>query len=117
MTPLEIAARLEKFGMWRTVERIAREHRVEPIDVVGRTCRASVVAARHHVWSVIRDTLAMSYPEIGSFFEFDHSTVLEGIRRHHQRGADPLWDKRRTWRQSTGYATTAGPNGPCVRTH
>ncbi len=77
-----IVERLKRFGILRSVERIAKIYCVTAQDIVGRCRSTNIVAARHHAWAVIRWTLVMSYPEIGALFDVDYSSVMHGVRKY-----------------------------------
>lgn len=80
-----IESRMRKHGMWSAIERIAREHRVDAMRVIGNDRFSSIAAARHHTWAVIRWTLGMSYTEIAIFFSVDHTTVMSGVRKYEKQ--------------------------------
>lgn len=69
----------------RAVRRLAGTYNVPPQIIVGRRRTANVAAARHHLWALIRDTLAMSYEDIGAMFRVHHTTVMSGIEKHRER--------------------------------
>ena len=41
----------------------------------------SIADARHRLWTVLRHTLALSYPELATFFEVDHTTILSAVHK------------------------------------
>lgn len=49
----------------------------------GRTKR--VGRARQHAMAILRDRYSWSYPEIGLALGRDHTTVIAGVRAHHER--------------------------------
>lgn len=52
----------------------------------GPSRNKALTQARHWAMAEIRATGRASLPEIGRFFGFrDHSTVIHGVARHHQR--------------------------------
>jgi hypothetical protein len=54
-------------------------------ELVGKDRATRLVAARHAVMWRMRRELGLSLPAIGRLFGRDHTTVLNGIRRHEQR--------------------------------
>lgn len=50
-------------------------------EIMGPRKPAHVAAARQVAWYVIRTETVFSYPEIGSRFRRDHTTVLHGVAR------------------------------------
>jgi chromosomal replication initiation ATPase DnaA len=37
--------------------------------------------ARHHLWTVLRHTLDLSYPKLARAFGCDHSTIVSGVQK------------------------------------
>jgi hypothetical protein len=62
-------------------------------DLQGPRKHAELVAARHAAYLLIRERLGYSTPLIGrQLGDRDHTSVLQGIRRAHQRlAAEPDW--------------------------
>lgn len=55
-------------------------------DVTSSSRLNDLVIARHEIWARMRDELSWSYPRIGrAFGDFDHSSVISGIRAHAER--------------------------------
>lgn len=50
-------------------------------DDTGRERGARVVRARHRLWTVLLDTLGLSYPDCAALFEVDHTTVMHAVRK------------------------------------
>lgn len=59
----------------------ARAFNVQPAAVRAHNRRASAAAARHTFWWVARELWQFSFPELGAMFDFDHTSVMKGIRR------------------------------------
>lgn len=76
-----VLRRLSERDMLETVERHARLHGVTAEDVCGRGRTAAVSRARQAVWLHLRETTALSYPELGALFGRDHTSVLYGVRK------------------------------------
>lgn len=78
---VSVRVRLERLGMWPTVERISREHYISPDIAISRDRHASASRARHHIWAVIRWTLGMPYHDIACIFDVDHTSIINGVDR------------------------------------
>lgn len=81
--PAIICDNLARVGCLTLATRLAREYRVTLPNMLGRSRMPNAVRARHRLWAIMRDTLALSYPEVASCFGTDHSTVLCGVRKRH----------------------------------
>lgn len=69
----------------RIVQEVAAQHDLTPEDLTGPRSRRTESRARHEaMWRIRRET-RLSYPQIGRFFNRDHTTVINGVRRHEQR--------------------------------
>lgn len=67
---------------------VAGRHGI-PVEVMlGRSRKASVVAARFHFFWAMRTFTDMSLPEIGRRVGFDHATVRHGALRWSQMRFD-----------------------------
>lgn len=49
-------------------------------DLLGRDRHKTVAWARQLAMALVRQRLALSYPEIGRVFNRDHSTVIHNVR-------------------------------------
>lgn len=79
------------------IDRVATEHRVQPVDLVGPSATRKTSRARWAAYACIVDTVTIagsppSLPQIGRWFNRDHTTVLYGLRRH---CSDLAWTKVR----------------------
>jgi hypothetical protein len=45
-------------------------------DLLGRSRQPTVVAARHELWRLTKDSWGLSYPETAAIFGVDHTSVL-----------------------------------------
>ena len=72
-------------GALEALERIASEHGVTPVEVLGRDRSRSVARARAHFVHVLRSSSSLSYPEIGKLIGRDHSTAMHLERAHEIR--------------------------------
>jgi hypothetical protein len=50
-------------------------------EVIGESRSAHVARARHRLWTVLLDTLGLSYPACAAIFEVDHTTVMSAVRK------------------------------------
>jgi chromosomal replication initiator protein len=68
----------------KTLARIAAANGIAPSDLTGPERPAWLVELRHECMWVLRQ-LGMSYPSIGRVMKRDHTSVMNGVRRHEQR--------------------------------
>jgi chromosomal replication initiation ATPase DnaA len=79
---MTLSERLEHIvGAELCLRRIARKHGVKPEAVLGRGRHRHTAMARHEFFLMLRDTLDMSYPEIGKLLGVDHTTVMAGVKK------------------------------------
>jgi hypothetical protein len=87
-----IEARLLKAGVLMFARSYCAERGTTLAEVIGDDVPGSrygyvasrmptVARARHGLWTMIRHSLALSYPEIGAIFEVNHTTVLSAVRK------------------------------------
>lgn len=76
---------LKRIHALRAAESIARSYGTKLDAILGTTRFKTVVRARHHLWTLVRDSLDMSWPEIASVFNVDHTTIIYGVRTHNER--------------------------------
>lgn len=79
----DVVTNLSRRGLLATAERTAAEYRVSLKDVLSCARHRNASKARRHLWTLIRDSLDLSYPEIGSLFGVDHTSVLNAVRKRH----------------------------------
>jgi len=72
--------RLVARHLLEAVYAVAVEHGVTLADILGRGRTKAVARARHVTWWTFRER-GFSYPEIGWFFDVDHSTVMSACRK------------------------------------
>ena len=60
---------------------IVERHKIELRHIVGPDRHASVTAARHACFRVLREQAKLSFPEIGRLMDRDHTTVMSALRR------------------------------------
>jgi chromosomal replication initiation ATPase DnaA len=58
-------------------------------DILGRHRERQFVLARHEFWTELRG-MGFSYPDIATFCEVDHTSVIHGVRGHRERVAKPF---------------------------
>jgi hypothetical protein len=82
-------------------ERIANEHGITFAAMAGRSRYPRCVRARHRWWTVVKWSLALSYPETGALFGVDHTTVMNAVdhveddlEREYERAAASSGDGR-----------------------
>lgn len=68
------------------IETVAAEHRVRVCDMLSRRQTSALAKARWDAMARIRASLCIcgkppSLPQIGRWFDRDHSTVLHGLRK------------------------------------
>jgi chromosomal replication initiation ATPase DnaA len=77
-----VLARLERIGASGLAERTASEFGVTLGRVLqGKSRSRNVIRARHRLWSLLRHTLDLSYPEMEAVFEADHTTIVVAVRK------------------------------------
>jgi len=65
----------------RAVDFIASEYGLEPAQIYGKDRRGSVAAARSLACLAVRDSMRMSFPEMGEAFgRRDHTTIISAVR-------------------------------------
>lgn len=83
------AGKLSKRGMppkiRRRVVAVARKHGVTLEALIAKHDRRGLADARYEAWYVVRFFSDASLPMMGAWFDRDHSTILNGIRRHEER--------------------------------
>jgi chromosomal replication initiator protein len=77
---------LRPLNMRDIIEQVAREHGLTVNQMLARRRDRHLVYARQHaMWRCSKET-RHSLPEIGRYFgDYDHTTVLHGIRSHEKR--------------------------------
>lgn len=65
----------------RVEEVIAQAANVRLEDINGKARDHEIVAARHAVWMIAHDHLKYSYSLIGKFYDRDHTTIMNGVKR------------------------------------
>lgn len=73
--------------MPRIAREVAEEFGVTVDNLKSRKKTSLFVAARWEAYARIRAVGRFSLPQIGAFFNRDHTTVLHGLRRHAEAAA------------------------------
>lgn len=82
-----------RFAMREIVAEVAARHQLHPRDLTGPMRFKSICAARFEaMWLIYQERhpdgrRVYSLPQVGAFFNRDHTTVLNALRRHEQRNA------------------------------
>lgn len=71
--------------MRQIARRTAERHGVSLDDMMGLSRRPRIAQARQEAMHEIRQATTFSLPQIGRFFNRDHTTVIHGVRAHEQR--------------------------------
>lgn len=61
--------------------RICLGHGATLDEVLSASRHPRIVRARHRLWMILRDTLDLSYPELGALFDRDHTTIMSGVKK------------------------------------
>ena len=89
MTIIEAAP--PTWNMQEILVHVAARHNFTPQEVRGDVVNKKLTAARHEaMWTMRQVTwpdgkARYSYPQIGTFFKRDHSTVMSACKRHAER--------------------------------
>jgi chromosomal replication initiation ATPase DnaA len=83
-----ITKNLVRIHALETVLRICEKHGVTFNAIISRSRYKSVVRARHHAWTLIRNSTDMSFPEIGLVWGgMDHTSIIHGVKQHESRNS------------------------------
>ena len=66
-------------------EQVARKHGLTFNDIWQQDRRRHLVKARCEAWARIRAETILSLPQIGAIFNRDHTTILAGVHRWHDK--------------------------------
>ncbi len=67
---------------------IAAGYGLEAADLFRKTKSKTISHPRQHAMAYLRER-GWPYGKIGRFFGLDHKTCMFGVRRHHERVAQP----------------------------
>lgn len=82
MSPELLAVRQERVRLLAAT--LAAETGIPVSDILGSSKEAAIVAVRHRLWSMLRET-GLSLPALAAVLGRNHTTILAGIRRHAER--------------------------------
>lgn len=69
----------------RMLIEIARQHKIPATAICGKSRKHPVVSARHEFWYKLWKDFGWSYLKIGREMNFDHSSVMHGVKIHGAR--------------------------------
>lgn len=81
---------------------IAKQHQLSLDDLRGPRRYKSIAEARRSAMASIYATGQFSYPQIGQFFNRDHTTVLYAVRRHNGETPAEANRHRAPWHPTSG---------------
>ena len=70
-----------RLAVWQIIEQTGQCYGVATGDIICSSRLASLVWPRHVSMYLVRQELALSYPQIARCFERDHSTVIYACRK------------------------------------
>lgn len=71
---------LARRGLLGFATRVAEARHVPLERMLHGDRHKTAAAARREFWNVLRDTLGLSYPELGRLTGHDHTTVMHGVK-------------------------------------
>jgi chromosomal replication initiation ATPase DnaA len=77
--PARIEARLHELGALMFARQYCASQGATLSMVMSKDRLEHIVRARHRLWTVLLDTLALSYPACAAIFEVDHTTVRAAV--------------------------------------
>lgn len=89
------------------IAKVARDADLSPADILGRSRRAPIAAARQEAMLRARELTGQSLPQIGRAFGRDHKTVLSGCRAAERRRRDVARTRNAETRRRQAAATLA----------
>jgi hypothetical protein len=81
-----------KIRWMRILHHVAKQHGLEPSDILSESRKRHIINARFEVFYRLRIDLAMSYTKIAILFGKDHSTIVHGVGKVRKKLLD---EKRR----------------------
>lgn len=82
----DVERALKRCGALNLAQKICDEHMVSFDATFKLRLRTpSEVRARHHFVALLRWSTGLSYPEIGGLIDMDHTSILDGVRKHEER--------------------------------
>lgn len=80
--------------MRQLAQQVADEHGLTLDDLTGPSRTDTIVRARQEAMAVIRANTRFSFPQIGRFFNRDHTTVIYSVRAYEARQDRVRFDRR-----------------------
>jgi chromosomal replication initiation ATPase DnaA len=71
---------MREIGQW-----VADKHRVSLAELRGPRRSRYIVCPRHEAMALTMATGRYSYPQVGRFYDRDHTTVMYAVRAHEAR--------------------------------
>lgn len=65
----------------KIIQSVCDTYNISQETLRGKSRRANVVLARHVSWFTLRETLEMTFADIGALFNCDHTSVMSAIRK------------------------------------
>ena len=92
-TPASPDKRIDKLatlGLYDKCFELAKDYHATLDEVMSPTREHRVKLARHAIWAYLRGLTragrpVLSFPNIGDLFGVHNSTVVHGVRAHHER--------------------------------
>ncbi len=106
--PAELLA-IRKERARTLAETLAQETGVPVADILGRRRFAAVVAVRHRLWRMLRDT-GMTYLDLAEVLGVDHTSVIAAVKKARRRPCD----RCPAFGQWSDEGSGAWLCGPCV---
>ncbi len=89
---------LERIGVHNLLGQVAKEHEILwPKALLDKNRNPRVVRARDHFLALIRWSTSLSFPEMGSIFKMDHTSIMSAVTRHENvlNGQERYSDEKR----------------------
>lgn len=108
---VRVESRLAERRLYSVLQRIVQKEKASTADVLGRRRHASVVRARHLLWSALFHEVGMSSAEMGRMLEVDHTTILtavsSNVAERREAGAQAVVTRIARYVRSIGYDVLA----------
>jgi chromosomal replication initiation ATPase DnaA len=80
MTFIDAKTALARRGLLGLAQRVADARHVPLERMLHGDRHKTAASARREFWNTLRDTLGLSYPELGRLTGHDHTTVMHGVK-------------------------------------
>lgn len=81
-TAFQVRDALRQRGVLEEVEKLIAGNAVTLEEVTGTTKMWHVARLRRKVWWVLYTKYKMSYPAIAEVFGKNHTTIMDGVKKH-----------------------------------